>query len=251
MLELLRDGIWQSVGVVVAIVAIVVSIIIYRRQTKRKALTWVLKSAYPLLTETEELQGRLQVQVDGIAVNNIDITFIEFSNSGNVPIERGDFDIPVTVEFEPPARIISVVIESEEPEGIGASLSAQESSVILSPVLLNPGDKVTLKFILSSDTKKFGVAGRVVGVKAIREATSSNLYPWLGLAGLLLIAIGFAISFHYVPKRPELPPRPPEYWSGLTLATIGYFISAIAFLRGNIIRKVSRILSRKFTSTPH
>jgi hypothetical protein len=253
MLELLRDGLWQSIGVVVAIIAIVVSIIIYRRQTQRKALTFVVKSAYPLLTGTEELKGRLQVQVDGVAVNNIDLMFIEFSNSGNVPIERSDFDSPVEVRFEPPARIISVVVDSEEPKEIGALLSIQEeNSVTLNPLLLNPGDKVTLKFILSSDTKGFEVFGRVIGIKVIREADPSSLYSWLGLAGLLLLAIGFAIVFHYSAKRSELPPHPPEWWFGLILITIGYAFAANAFLRSKFkfIRKMSQNLSRKFKRTP-
>lgn len=250
MLDLLRDSLWQSIGVLVAVIAIIVSIIIYRRQNHRKALTYLVKSAYPLLTGTEELQGRLQVQVDGVTVNNIDLMFIVFTNSGNIPIERGDFDNPVTVSFEPPSPIISVVVESEEPEGIGASLSVQRDSVTLNPLLLNSGDKVTLKFILSSDTRKFRVSGRVVGVKGIREANSSNLYPWLGLAGLLLLAFGFAIAFYFAPKRPDPPPRPPEFWFGLVLTLTGYVIAAFAFIRGNLLRKVSRIISRILTGTP-
>lgn len=251
MLELLRDGLWQSIGVLVAVIAIVVSIVIYRRQTHRKALTYNVKSVYPLLTGTEELQGRLQVQVDGVPVNNIDLMFIEFSNSGNVPIERGDFDNPVTVVFEPPARIISVVVDSEEPEGIGATLSVQHDSVALNPLLLNSGDKVTLKFILSSNTKKYSISGRVVGVKSIRKANSGNLYPWLGLAGLLLLAVGFAIVISYAPKRPDLPPRPPEVWSGFVVAVTGYFLAAFALIRSNFIRKLSRFISRKNNNRGH
>lgn len=250
MLDLLRDSLWQSIGVLVAVIAIVVSVIIYRRQTHKKSLTYVVKSAYPLLTGTEELQGRLQVQVDGVAVNNIDLMFIEFSNSGNVPIERGDFDNPVKVDFESPAQIISVVVESEEPEGIGASLAIQKDSVTLNPLLLNPGDKVALKFILSSNTNKFGISGRVVGVKAIYEAIPNKLYPWIGLLGLLLVAVGFAVAVSYAPKRPDPPPRPPEVWFGLIVATVGYVIAVFALIRSKLLRKLSRVLSRKFSGAP-
>lgn len=246
MLDLLRDALWQSIGVLVALIAIVVSIIIYRRQTHRKSLTYIIESAYPLLTGTEELQGRLQVQVDGVAVNNIFIMFIELSNSGNVPIERGDFDSPVTVDFEPPALIISVVVESEEPEGIGASLAVQQNSVTLDPLLLNPGDKVILKFILSSESKKFRISGRVVGVKAICKATPNNLYPWLGFVGFLIVALGLSIFLSYARERPDLPPQPPEAWLGLVIVIVGYFMTAFAFIRGNLLRKVSRILSQRF-----
>lgn len=240
-MELLRDGAWQAIGAFFTIFAIVVSFVIYRWQRQRRALTYHVKSAYPLLKTAEELQGRLSVQVDGITVRNIDVMFLEVQNSGNHPISRTDFDVPFAIAFESPARIISAVVDAEEPENLGVSLDVKEKKVTLQPILLNPGDKFTLKLLLSSDSKKFVVLGRVVGVREIIKSRQRESYAWLALLGLALMLAGL---WFVVANRPDPPPRPPEVWYGIGVATFGYCLTTYAVARRYLLPKLLRYLAK-------
>lgn len=242
MLDLLRDGVWQAIGAFLSVAAIALSVLIYRWQRQRRALTYQVKSAYALLKTAEELNGRLSVQVDGAPVRNIDVMFLEVQNSGNHPIARGDFDIPVSVNFEPPARIISAVIHTEEPSNLGVVLKVEERTVTMQPLLLNPGDRFTMKFLVSSDSGTFAVHGRVIGVKAIGRSKERDPYSWLALLGLVLIAASLWFAIAQTPKRPD---RPPEVWYAFGVATFGYVLAAFAVLRGNAFPTLLRRLAKK------
>jgi hypothetical protein len=238
MMELLRDGAWQAIGAFFTIAAIVASFAIYRWQRQRRALTYHVKSTYPLLKSTEELQGRLSVQVDGVAVRNIDVMFLEVQNSGNHPVSRSDFDVPFAIEFEPPAYIISAVVDAEEPDNLGVTLEVAEQKVTLQPILLNPGDKFTLKLLLSSDSKKFAITGRIIGIKEIANSRPGGNYAWLAFLGLALVLAGFWFAVANAPKRPDPPPRPPEVWYGIGVAIFGYLLAVYAIARRRLLPKL-------------
>lgn len=227
-----------------SIAAIVVSFAIYQWQRQRRALTYHVKSAYPLLKSTEELQGRLIVQVDGVAVRNIDLMFIEVQNSGNHPISRTDFDVPFAIVFEPPAHIISAVVDAEAPDNLGVALEVEEKKVILNPMLLNPGDKFTLKLLLSSDSGKYAVLGRVVGVKEISESRPRDSYGWVAFLGLALVLGGLLFAVANAPKRPDPPPSPSEVWFGIGVSVFGYFLVGYTVVRRNLLPKLWRRLNK-------
>lgn len=244
MIEFLRDGAWQAIGAFFTIAAIVASFVIYRWQSQRRALTYHVKSVYPLLKTTEELQGRLNVQVDGVAVRNIDVMFLEVQNSGNHPISRSDFDIPFAIVFEPPARIFSAVVDAEEPANLGVSLEVEEQRVSLKPILLNPGDKFTLKLLLSSDSKGYDVVGRVIGVREIAESKPRESYAWLAFFGLALVLAGLWFAVANMPTLPDPPPRPPEVWYGIGVAVFGYLLAGYAVARRNprLLRNLVKLI---------
>lgn len=248
MLELFRDGIWQAIGAVFSIAAIIASFAIYRWQRQKPALTYVVKSAYPLLKTTEELQGRLSVQVDGAAVRNIDVMFIEFQNSGNRPIARNDFDIPLSIAFQPPVRIISAVVDTESPINLGVNLKVEEQQVVLIPMLLNPGDKLTLKLLLSSDSLRYQIRGRIVGVKQISEAKPSYKSTWLSALALLCIVFGVWLVLYNLPTPPERPERilhslPVGSLYGIGIVITGYiFLVYVLIFKSGVSRRVSHAL---------
>ena len=235
-MEFLRDGVWQAIGAFFTIAAIVVSFAIYHWQRQRRALTYHVKSAYPLLKTAEELQGRLSVQVDGVVVRNVDVMFVEVQNSGNHPISRSDFDVPFA--------IISAVVDAEEPDNLGVALEVAEEKVTLQPVLLNPGDKFTLKLLLSNNSEKYAVLGRVVGVREIVESKPGGNYAWLAFLGLALVLAGLWFAVANTPKRPDPPPRPPEVWYGIGVASFGYLLAVYAIARRRLLPRLLRQLAK-------
>ena len=60
-MELLRDPVWQFVGAVLAVLAIVASIAIYRLQKVPKRLAYEIVSRSTLLTVKEEIESKVQV----------------------------------------------------------------------------------------------------------------------------------------------------------------------------------------------
>lgn len=235
MLELLRDGAWQAIGAVFSITAIIVSFAIYRWQLQKAAFTYLVKSAYPLLKSTEELHGRLSVQVDGVAVRNIDVMFIEFQNSGNRPIARSDFDVPVSITFKPPVRIISAVVDTEAPKNLGVSLGVDEQQVTITPMLLNPSDGFTLKLLLSSDSLKYAVSGRIVGVKEISQMKPNYKFVWSAYIALAMIVFGtwLVLSTPLAHEQPVQPVQslPTGFVYGLACFSFGLllFMSTLIF----------------------
>ena len=78
MLDFLRDPIWTFIGAALAIVAIVVPILLWVFQQKRKMLSYE-RSVTPLLTVKEEIAGRLKVLFDDQPVQNIFLMVIKNS----------------------------------------------------------------------------------------------------------------------------------------------------------------------------
>jgi hypothetical protein len=249
MLELLRDGVWQAIGAVFSVAAIIVTFAIHRWQLQKSAFTYLVKSAYPLLKSTEELQGRLSVQVDNIAVRNIDVMFIEFQNSGNRPIARTDFDVPVSIAFKPPVRIISAVLDAESPQDLGVSLQVEEQQVTIIPMLLNPNDGFTLKLLLSSDSLKYAVSGRIVGVKQIEELKPSNSSVRL-LFALVFCLIGFVLFLYSIPRIPDQPrpPIPVAAYFGLGMVGFGYLLMVLVLIKRGVFRRLKYKFANVFRS---
>lgn len=245
MLATLQANFWQVIGVLLAAIAIAISILTYRWQRQRRALTYSIKSVYPLLNESEELHGRLSVQIDGKHVNNVEVMFLEFKNSGNRPIARDDFDTPLSVYFEPPIQIFSSAVVSTAPENLGATAKIEKQAVVVEPLLLNPGDQFVLKLLLSSDSKLFDVNGRIVGVSAIEPSKPSGAYIWYGLLGLLLLVCGGVIVAATAPPRVHTRPTPLLGWFGLGVGIVGYLLASYSLVRARILSRIARFFGFK------
>jgi len=245
MFGLSEANFWQVIGVALATVAVVIPILIYRWQRQRRSLTYTIQSVYPLLNESEELHGRLSVQIDGERVSNVEVMFLEFKNSGNRPIAKNDFDTPLSVYFEPPVQIFSAAVVSADPENLGIVAKIEKQEVVIAPLLLNPRDQFTLKLLLSSDSKLFDVNGRIVGVRAIEPSKASRTYIWCGLLGVVLLVCSvIIIGATSPPRKLDIHPLPPLAWFGLAVGTIGYFLASYSLVRGLILSRIFRFFTR-------
>jgi hypothetical protein len=65
MEELMRDPLWTFVGVVFAILAVIVTILIFFAERKIKRLSYEFTSNTQLLGVKDEIQGKVQVLYDG------------------------------------------------------------------------------------------------------------------------------------------------------------------------------------------
>ena len=193
----LRDSIWQFIGAVLAVVAIVISFIIYFLQKSKKSLAYTILSETALLSVAKEVEDKIQILFEGVSVKNVHLILLKFSNDGNVPILPSDFDEEITISFDSNAKLLSAEISEKQPYSIKATLTTQGTQLIISKSLWNSGDSITIKSLVSEFNGEIGVSARIVGIQDIKLSKSELQTSALVLSffGMILILISFGLSF--------------------------------------------------------
>lgn len=194
-MEILRDPLWQFVGIILTLIAIFVSILVYLKQRNRKELSYEIISRTSLLSREEEIGGALQVQYNGQPVKKVQLVEINFENTGNTPILVNEYERPISLDFGETSKVLTAEISKKFPENLSASLSIKDKNVIIDPLLLNSKESLTLKMLISNGSK-VSIDCRIVGISSIKEATESRnfLIPmFIGsgimVGGILLSAV--------------------------------------------------------------
>jgi hypothetical protein len=183
----------EFAGFLLALVTIVVTIVIYMRQRQRKKVSYTVLSSVPLLSVKEEIKGNLQILFNGKPIQQVQLVEVKIINSGNIPIQKTDYEHPISLSFGKTAQILSAEVKEKIPRNIDATIGIKEGKIILEPTLLNGGDSVILKMLVTMFEKVI-VDGRIAGVKEIREFTGIwKRYIVLGMLGAI-VEIGGLIA---------------------------------------------------------
>ena len=181
---------WQFVAVVLAVLAIIISVLLQRR---KKALSYEIVSKTPVLSTAEEIAGKLQIRFQGESVQGVYLLVIRIINTGNIPIASSDYERPLSIHFYKETRVLTGEVSQSDPININAQIEVHDQSILVMPVLLNKGDSITIKALVSNYSCMPKFDGRIIGVKNISPRTDTGYY-WasaLMIAGLVLAGIGF------------------------------------------------------------
>ena len=138
--NILRDSIWQFIGAVIGILAIVVTVVIYRRSTTHKSLSYEVISNSPLLAADLRQAEDIQVLHRGNQVTNPSLVILEFINDGNGSVEARDFAEPLTITFNTSCMVLEAKIIKCVPESLKPKIEIiDQSNLIVQPLLLNSG----------------------------------------------------------------------------------------------------------------
>ena len=247
MLELLRDPLWQFVGVLLAIVALAVSFIIYSLQRQRKTLSFEVVSRNQLLTVGEELEGKLQVLYEGHPAKDICLIVLKLFNSGNVPVATADYERPISFCTGAGSKILSAAVTEREPEALSVETEVDQIRIVVQPVLLNAKDSITLKLLVSDFSGSVVADARIVGVKAItRVGESSGYFTFLMVCGLAMSAFGIVFALTHLPKPAVESTLPGEVKFGIVVFAIGYVAMLVGMLKNRRFRlRLWRFLGRR------
>lgn len=194
MFELLRDPLWQFVGALLALLALIVSVASVMIYRNRKGLSYEVVLNSRLLSVDEEIEGRVKVTFDNYPVSGVRMLIVHVRNNGNVPIEESDYDSNLGFWVKGGPKVLTAEVVETKPPDIRAHVEAFENTVYLDKMLLNAGDALTLKLLYSGDGPLLPV-GRIKGVSEIREKQQrGDLYLVLSFAfsiGILLAGIIF------------------------------------------------------------
>lgn len=185
-MELLQNSTAQWIaGIVVSLIS---GFLISRYYSKtRKDLSY-RREIWPLVQD--EVGSRLQLQFDHEPVENVAIVVIHLSYKGNEPIRRDDYEQTLTFDFHDQARVLDAEVLQTEPTNMNpVVISETDTKVRLNPILLNDGNRITIKMLVENAERVPKVDGRIAGVNKLRDtlAPIRALKPLLARAGLVAI----------------------------------------------------------------
>jgi hypothetical protein len=181
---MIRRYLWQFLGALLALGAIFSTYDVFMRSRPVKELQVILNSASPLVRSKPLIPGHIQtsssVQLtfNNNVISNAAIYQVTVKNTGNQPILESDYNQPLAFYFTPKDVILEIAVTASDPANIGMILNQTSTyQAEADPVLLNPGDTVSINFIVTTpdDTSlidHFHVNGRIVGVKEIKLVPS-------------------------------------------------------------------------------
>lgn len=177
--EVLETPTWNKIasiatvfGVIVAIIGIIVAVVIYILQKKIKRLTYNVVSNTQLVGIDNVIQDKIKVYYEDIIVENVSLTLIEFTNSGNQTILDKEFIKPITIKLSDTDHILDYEVSAQHPSSLDVNLKNIENGIEIIPLSLNPEDKFTLKILSNGHKENFSVDTRIIGVKEIEEVYS-------------------------------------------------------------------------------
>jgi hypothetical protein len=171
MLSILRDGIWQFIGAILALIGVGFSIYLYFVQKNRKSLSC------RLLAETQlfrHVNGKFQTTYEGRPVQNVFLIIVKVLNDGNVPILVADFEQPLTFALGSGAHVLTAESIHTAPEGLSPTLRTTHSSVTVEPLLLNSKDEFDVKILCDGYDRSIDIKTRIVGVREVTFFKSST-----------------------------------------------------------------------------
>jgi hypothetical protein len=182
---------WQFIGVLVTVIVGVISIILVLKERNKKALSYELVSHTSLLSVEQEVKDKLSIAYEGKPISQLTLNLIRLINSGNTPIATTDFVRPPTILFDDSSEIVSAEVSERKPDGLEASVTYNNTQVMINPTLLNGGDWFEIKILSSGEGNIASVNGRVVGVREITKFTGhKSLYVGIVIFGLFLTLAG-------------------------------------------------------------
>ncbi|UJS26155.1 hypothetical protein [Thiothrix winogradskyi] len=175
MLEMLQDKPLELAGAAFALIAILVSVVIYYLQRQRKELAFGVLSEHHLLGVDEELADRVAVTFDGQLVKNIRLVIFGVKNSGNQPILINDFEgRSMRFTFGENAKVLSTEIIHQSPHNLGCSLEVVEDTIQVKPLLLNSNDYFVVQVLVTAPEINMQADIRLVGIPTIVELSAQK-----------------------------------------------------------------------------
>lgn len=181
-MDALRD---PAAGVLLSLVSLIAGGLLYRLGKTRKEMGYEVLTVTQLLTPREELEGHLQILFDGEEVRDVSLVLVQVFNSGNEAITAEDFVRPMTLGVA--GKLLSAEVVERVPEELDVSVALLGNRCHLAPALMNAGDVLTLRLVVSEFHAPIAIDTRIVGVPRVRSVTGSTVAMWT----LLAVAAGF------------------------------------------------------------
>lgn len=183
--------------------AIVVSIYLWRLNSK-KALSYSILRSAPLLNLKGAGRNELDVRFSGHSVVDAYLIVVRIFNSGHLAVNSSDYQSNLSIMLNPGAEILAASIIDTVPTDLKERIktangdqksiiqNTTEDRILLTPVLLNEGDGITVQILARNTAGQIKVHGHIFGVKAINAWKEKRLLQKL-LTEIGALVMAFAM----------------------------------------------------------
>jgi hypothetical protein len=230
---------WKySAALIAAILGVVVPVGLWQWDLRAKSLAVSLLSSVELQTPASISMPDLKLTIAGEAIDSPVLSTVELTNDGAKPIASADFESPLELQFGPSAKVLRARVASTEPPELNPQIEVTTQAKRIRPMLLNPGDKLSLTILTTGPVPVVSPRARIAGVssvrfKGIRDSSSSGfalISTSLAACGGLVLYFIYGASF--VTRSQSRLPRI------LSLSTM----LVLSMLSSIAVRNVFRIL---------
>ncbi len=177
ILRIFRDGSWQAIGVFITIILAALGLVYNEFIKPHYEIQAVVLATTSLVEINEEFLKDIKIEFKGQLVNNLSLLQVKLENLGNQPVRRDDYDQPISFIFPKEATVIESTILESLPENIKIPLNIQKNVVTLEPTLLNPADKIILRFLFVNappvgQSLPFVIDARIANINKIEVITA-------------------------------------------------------------------------------
>lgn len=208
----------QIISLPVAIIAIIVSIWLYRKTKLKKAIACIFEEAISIIdikTETD-LDGLIEISYKNKPIKNLNLIRVRVVNTGNTTIRLSDIVEPLAFIFHPDTILIK---DPKERNKKPTNLRIGWELVSINPLeikchfdLLNPKEEFTAEFLCTGNSSLPIPKARIEGISKI-----DNRYPpseieiywftkWMVRSSLLTaFPVSILLYYVYVNYRHSIP----------------------------------------------
>lgn len=198
---------WKFALIFVSTLAsVAVPVWLWRADLGSRALEFRLVSVSSLAPQAPAPLSGLAVTLDGLPLEAPYLTVVQLINNGTRPIPASDFESGPELRLNAKVSVVKAEVVTTIPADLEAVLIAGRSSVALKPMLLNPGDTLSISILTSGGRPEFQARARVAGVATVSFSDqikkSPRLLPQLAsMFGAFLLALVATLHLNLEPAR--------------------------------------------------
>jgi hypothetical protein len=177
--EIAGSPIWTVLATILAAAAIGVSIWLYRRDRTRKSLAYEVKQVELVSVHQAAPKGRIKILFDDEEIKHVHLIEAQIENNGNVPVTVEDFEQAIVIDLGEGATALTADISKVTPDNLEVEVRPDGNQVEIQPLLLNPGDCMTLKIFARDFGGKVERRYRIVGISKMDDAAIQRGQPVL------------------------------------------------------------------------
>jgi hypothetical protein len=186
------------VSAAIAAGGIVVPLVIYVLGREYKGLTVETVEQTTLVDLTQDKTGHLELTYKGEPVNQLTAVTLEIRNSGTRPVAATDFERPLVIVLGDSVAVLGASVGEKSPDELSPRLAVGSGNVVISPLLMNPGDRFRITSQVRGRFREPAVHGRILGVSTIRREVLARRNAGAARVATAATAIGALCAYFYL-----------------------------------------------------